>query len=105
MLFAPSSIHSFTYSLLVAIGIEAFNKFSQEQKDEGKEAESQTPNPTYPESEKRSMKESCTYFGRRLLSGMKSFAGAALSSARVSHYLIHATVNGCWIKMKQPCYI
>ena len=91
MCFLYLSIHS----LLVAIGIEAFNKFSQEQKDEGKEAESQTTSPAYPESDKRTMKEGCTYFGRRLLSSVKSFAGAALSSARVSAHPTDWIVNDC----------
>ncbi len=74
----------YPHSLLVAIGIEAFNKFSQEQKDEEKEAESQFPSSiTYSENTNRTVKEDISHYGQKLLIGLGYFAKAAFSSARV----------------------
>ena len=74
------------YSLLVAIGIEAFNKFSEEQKAESEEEEEEedVPSGDVPEGEKKSK----THFFSilNIKSYCKKIAGwtkAATSSTRV----------------------
>ncbi len=73
-----------SHSLLVAIGIEAFNKFSQEQKEEKKEVDSQFPSSIPSTNTSRTFKENMSHYGKKFLAGIGYFAKVAFSSARVS---------------------
>ncbi len=71
------------HSLLVAIGIEAFNKFSQEQKEEEKEVDSQFPNSITSTYTNRTFKENIGHYGKKFLTGLGYVIKVTFSSARV----------------------
>ena len=74
------------HSLLVAIGIEAFIKFSQEQKQEESEGDTSVRSSSLSgaNGDETSIPKRLASFMKKMLSGLAAFASAAFSSARVS---------------------
>ena len=77
-LLSQISIH-LKCSLLVAIGIEAFNKFSQEQKAEIEEEEENTSSDVISSNREKKTKFNLKSYLRKVI----AWTGAALSSTRV----------------------
>lgn len=76
----------FWCSLVVAIGIEAFNKFSEEQKAETEEEEGEngtSRNTSKSDSEDQSLCSKMS--GKRLLKKLAVWTSAAISSTRVNN--------------------
>ena len=74
----------FSFSLLVAIGIEAFNKFSEEQKAESEEEEGESGASRVSSSTGNEDQSLCSIMnGKRLLKKIAVWTNEAISSTRV----------------------
>ena len=73
----------FSFSLLVAIGIEAFNKFSEEQKAESEKEEGESGASRGSSSSNENQSLCSIMSGKRLLKKIAVWTSEAISSTRV----------------------